>query len=218
LGGGELAGRRRGAGRAPAGRRPGAGVALAGRGAASRRSSNRRSPRPRSLPGLRAPARAAGPDKPSFAGPGALPSLPLRTRSVPGPLAFALPPKPPNPPNPNPPGRRRRHAGERGRHLLPQAAPGHGVLPRRWVCGGATDKVCAAAQHRVRAWPSAGLSRRERAHRGGPLTPAFSLNTSSNPDPHPGNLIRTPDGRLAILDFGLMTEVRDGLRRALERA
>lgn len=33
-------------------------------------------------------------------------------------------------------------------------------------------------------------------------------------DPHPGNLIRTPDGRLAILDFGLMTEVRAGLRVA----
>ena len=27
-------------------------------------------------------------------------------------------------------------------------------------------------------------------------------------DPHPGNLIRTPDGKICILDFGLMTEVR----------
>ncbi|KAJ9519495.1 hypothetical protein QJQ45_000680 [Haematococcus lacustris] len=26
-------------------------------------------------------------------------------------------------------------------------------------------------------------------------------------DPHPGNLLRTPEGRIAILDFGLMTEV-----------
>lgn len=28
-------------------------------------------------------------------------------------------------------------------------------------------------------------------------------------DPHPGNLIRTPEGKLAILDFGLMTEITD---------
>ena len=26
-------------------------------------------------------------------------------------------------------------------------------------------------------------------------------------DPHPGNLIRTPQGQICILDFGLMTEV-----------
>ncbi|KAG2426596.1 hypothetical protein HXX76_012912 [Chlamydomonas incerta] len=31
-------------------------------------------------------------------------------------------------------------------------------------------------------------------------------------DPHPGNLIRTPDGRLAILDFGLMTQVDDNIK------
>nr|GMD85491.1 putative unusual protein kinase [Ipomoea batatas]GME03493.1 putative unusual protein kinase [Ipomoea batatas] len=28
-------------------------------------------------------------------------------------------------------------------------------------------------------------------------------------DPHPGNLIRTPDGKLAILDFGLVTKLTD---------
>lgn len=28
-------------------------------------------------------------------------------------------------------------------------------------------------------------------------------------DPHPGNMIRTPDGQLCILDFGLMTEIND---------
>jgi hypothetical protein len=25
---------------------------------------------------------------------------------------------------------------------------------------------------------------------------------------HPGNLLRTPDGKICVLDFGLMTEVR----------
>jgi aarF domain-containing kinase len=28
-------------------------------------------------------------------------------------------------------------------------------------------------------------------------------------DPHPGNMLRTSDGKLAILDFGLMTEITD---------
>ena len=28
-------------------------------------------------------------------------------------------------------------------------------------------------------------------------------------DPHPGNMIRTKDGKLCIIDFGLMSEVED---------
>ena len=28
-------------------------------------------------------------------------------------------------------------------------------------------------------------------------------------DPHPGNMLRTPDGKLVILDFGLMTKITD---------
>jgi aarF domain-containing kinase len=31
-------------------------------------------------------------------------------------------------------------------------------------------------------------------------------------DPHPGNLIRTPDGRLAVIDFGLMTQIEDDIK------
>ncbi|KXZ45805.1 hypothetical protein GPECTOR_50g599 [Gonium pectorale] len=34
-------------------------------------------------------------------------------------------------------------------------------------------------------------------------------------DPHPGNLIRTPDGRICVLDFGLMTEITPEQRLAL---
>ena len=31
-------------------------------------------------------------------------------------------------------------------------------------------------------------------------------------DPHPGNLIRTPDGKLAVLDFGLMTQLDEDIK------
>lgn len=34
-------------------------------------------------------------------------------------------------------------------------------------------------------------------------------------DPHPGNLIRTNDGKICVLDFGLMTEVTPEQRIAL---
>lgn len=37
-------------------------------------------------------------------------------------------------------------------------------------------------------------------------------------DPHPGNLIRTPDGRLAVLDFGLMTQVDDNIKYGMIEA
>ncbi|XP_024396488.1 uncharacterized aarF domain-containing protein kinase At1g71810, chloroplastic isoform X3 [Physcomitrium patens] len=37
-------------------------------------------------------------------------------------------------------------------------------------------------------------------------------------DPHPGNLLRTPDGKLAYLDFGMMGEMRENLRDGLIEA
>lgn len=37
-------------------------------------------------------------------------------------------------------------------------------------------------------------------------------------DPHPGNLLKTPDGKLAYLDFGMMGEIKQDLREALIEA
>ncbi len=37
-------------------------------------------------------------------------------------------------------------------------------------------------------------------------------------DPHPGNMLRTKDGKLAILDFGLMTEITDNQKYGMVEA
>jgi aarF domain-containing kinase len=37
-------------------------------------------------------------------------------------------------------------------------------------------------------------------------------------DPHPGNLIRTPDGKLALIDFGLMTNITEDQRYGMIEA
>ena len=37
-------------------------------------------------------------------------------------------------------------------------------------------------------------------------------------DPHPGNMMRTDDGKLAILDFGLMTEITDNQKYGMVEA
>jgi aarF domain-containing kinase len=37
-------------------------------------------------------------------------------------------------------------------------------------------------------------------------------------DPHPGNMLRSPDGKLVILDFGLMTEITDNQKYGMIEA
>lgn len=37
-------------------------------------------------------------------------------------------------------------------------------------------------------------------------------------DPHPGNLLKTRDGRLAYIDFGMMGSIEPSVRQALIRA
>ena len=47
---------------------------------------------------------------------------------------------------------------------------------------------------------------------------SLSLSLSLFADPHPGNMMRTVDGKLAILDFGLMTEVTDNQKYGMVEA
>ena len=37
-------------------------------------------------------------------------------------------------------------------------------------------------------------------------------------DPHPGNMLRSPDGRLVILDFGLMTQITENQKYGMVEA
>ena len=46
----------------------------------------------------------------------------------------------------------------------------------------------------------------DRPHVHAPPSLTSSLSGFFHADPHPGNMLRTPDGRLVILDFGLMTK------------
>lgn len=41
------------------------------------------------------------------------------------------------------------------------------------------------------------------------ISRVLTFTSSDALDPHPGNMMRTTDGKLAILDFGLMTEITD---------
>jgi aarF domain-containing kinase len=52
--------------------------------------------------------------------------------------------------------------------------------------------------------------------RNGLLT--FLLFSFHGSDPHPGNMLRTTDGKLAIIDFGLMTEVTDDQKYGMVEA
>ncbi len=47
---------------------------------------------------------------------------------------------------------------------------------------------------------------------------SFSHFLLSSIDPHPGNMMRTNDGKLAILDFGLMTEITDNQKYGMVEA
>ncbi len=44
------------------------------------------------------------------------------------------------------------------------------------------------------------------------------LPPTTHTDPHPGNLLRLPNGKLAYLDFGMMGSVDPSIRRGLIRA
>jgi hypothetical protein len=52
-------------------------------------------------------------------------------------------------------------------------------------------------------------------HQLAPRHPIACRAAPSPTDPHPGNLIRTVDGKICVLDFGLMTEVTPEQRVAL---
>jgi predicted unusual protein kinase regulating ubiquinone biosynthesis (AarF/ABC1/UbiB family) len=45
--------------------------------------------------------------------------------------------------------------------------------------------------------------------------PALSLFLSIYQDPHRGNLLKTPDGKLAFIDFGMMADIDEDDRYGL---
>lgn len=50
------------------------------------------------------------------------------------------------------------------------------------------------------------------------LTHAFAFLFNRNScDPHPGNLLRTPEGKLCILDWGMVTRLDEDLQVTLSK-
>lgn len=52
----------------------------------------------------------------------------------------------------------------------------------------------------------------------GPTSNSLIPSWCAQIDPHPGNMLRTEDGKLCILDFGLMTEITDNQKYGMLEA
>ncbi len=95
--------------------------------------------------------------------------------------------------------------------VIPEVFPGYSgrrVLTTRFIEGVSLQSVCDTA------------SQQERDRYGVILTRTMLRCMHSfrlfNADPHPGNYLFTPDGRVCLLDFGCVKEIPDAMADAIE--